>query len=193
MLKRIKIIPFLLLFFVASLAIALPNPWQTVETEAYSLQVPSGWKVAPGREMPGPDFTFELQGTLIPATYDKQPTTSTGFIRGVRGATLEEGIRNCIAMNRSHGDKHFSSDSDKVTRFKLSSGEDAAIIKTRWTRMTKNVQQTKYDLVAYSAKKGHAINISIYFAYFDKQYVLEEQAQLDVRMREIFATFKLKS
>ena len=191
MLKRINFLPFLLLC-VASFAIAVPTQWQLVANDDYQLQVPADWKVAKGREMPGPDFTFELQGSMIPVSFNNQPTTTSGFIRGVRAATLNEGIRNVIAMNRTHNDKHFSSDSDKVTRFKLATGGEAAIIKTRWTRMTKNIQQTKYDLVVYSAKKGHAINISIFFGYIDKKYVLEEQQQLDQRIHEIFTTFQLK-
>lgn len=181
---------FLLLTIVS--AVAMAGNWQVVETEDYKMSVPADWKVAKGKEVPGPDYTFELQGLLIPVTFNNEATSVSAFIRAMRGATLDEGIRNVISMNRSNSDKYFASDSDQVTRFKLKSGEDAAIIKTRWTRMAKNLQQTKYDLVVYSKKKEYAINFAVFFGYMDKKYTLEEQNHLDARLREVFETFELK-
>lgn len=193
MLKRILILPGIILIIAATIVVAAPNQWKLIETDDYSLEIPGNWDAEKGREMPGPDFTFELKGAMIPEAYNGQPTSASGYIRGVRGATLDEGIRNVIAMNRSNADKYFPSDSDQVTHFKLASGEDAAMIKTRWTRMAKDLQQTKYDLVVYSKKKGYVHNVSIYFAYYDKKYELEADQQLDERIGLVLRSFKLKA
>jgi hypothetical protein len=171
---------------------AMAGLWQVVENEDYKFEVPSEWKVEKGREMPGPDFTLDLQGKLIPTEFNNKPTSVSGFIRAIRGGTLQEGIRNTISINRSNRDKYFATDSDMVTYFTLKSGEEAAIIKTRWTRMMQNIQQTKYDLVVYSKKKDHIIDLAIFFGYADKNFSLETKHELDKRMREVFDTFELK-
>lgn len=180
---------FILLLLATSTA-GLAWQWRSIETEHYRLQVPHAWTIVKGEQFPGPDYSFDLTGSMIPAMHNKQEASARGFIGRTGGASLEEAITLVRRQNRGNSDKRFDSDSDQVTYIKLKSGEDAAIIKMRWLLMSRNIHQTRYDLVIFSDKLSTAYTVALYFAYFDRKYSIEQIHKLDERTREIYETFE---
>jgi hypothetical protein len=187
-----KILPlsFYLLLLIA--AVSSASQWQILETDTYRFKAPGEWKVVKGVEVPGPDFTMDLTGVMIPATHNKHEASGRGFITKISGASLQECINIVRRQNRANADKRFDSDSDRVEIIKLESGEEAAIIKTRWLLMSSNIHQTRYDLVVHSSKHSAAYTFAFYFAYFDRKYSIEETQKLDEQTRMVYETFEWK-
>lgn len=198
--KRVKIYAlFLILLLAVSTAHAIHD--RIVESENYRMTVPSTWQVK--KEIgPGPEFAFQITDwrswdtvdeQMLPKTYNNEPVLAAGFIVGVRGEDLAAATKLVTERSRSLPDRKFEKEKTEVETFTLKSGHKAAIVKTRSTRMSSKIQQTRYDLIVFSEKAGHAYNLAFLFNYKDPKFELETARQLDERIREIFATFELKS
>lgn len=162
-----------------------------IEGEGYRLRVPEGWRYTQGGPQ-GPDFYLELSGVELPATFKDGPVIATVFLTAFDAAGLDDAVSGTLKGYRGNPDRVFPLEKDEAYEHKLQSGIRAPILKTKFYRKSKELQQIRYDLVTYSetTKKAYTLTFSIQFA--DPTYSIEDEWDIEGGVMKLFETFELK-
>jgi hypothetical protein len=192
---RQAILAILFYFSVAEIAHAqdsvITMQFRGIEGDGYRLRVPEGWRYTQGGPQ-GPEFYLELSGIELPATYKDGPVIATVFLTPFDAADLDDAVRGTLQGYRGNPDRVFPLEKDEAYEHKLQSGIRAPILKTKFYRKSKELQQIRYDLVTYSeaAKKAYTLTFSIQFA--DPTYSIEDEWDIEGGVMKLFDTFELK-
>jgi hypothetical protein len=162
-----------------------------IEGEGYRLRVPEGWRYTQGGAQ-GPDFYLELSGIELPATYKDGPVIATVFLTPFDAADLDDAVSGMLKGYRGNPDRVFPLPKDEAYEYKLQSGVRAPILKTKFYRKSKDLQQIRYDLVSFSEslKKAYSLTFSIQFA--DPEYSIENEWDIEGGVMKLFESFELK-
>lgn len=163
-----------------------------VETEYYQVKVPSNW-LDTGFPIAPIDKGYDATGAYFPDSFNSAPILVAFFVLNQPAINLEEAKQRCISGYKTNSDRifpeHFTTGEQKI---KLASGEEAYLLNTRFFRKTKNLNQSRFDLVVFSnkAKQGYLITVSI--QYNDPTYAFEEHFHLSDFANKIYNRFILK-
>lgn len=162
-----------------------------IEGEGYRLRVPQGWRYTQGNGQ-GPDFYLELSGVELPAKYKDGPAITTVFLVPFDAKDLDDAVQGTLKGYRGNPDRVFPLEKDEAYENKLPSGVRAPILKTKFFRKSKDLQQIRYDLITYSPsqKKAYDLTFSIQFA--DPEYSIENEWDIEGGVRKLFDSFELK-
>lgn len=162
-----------------------------IEGEGYRLRVPEGWRYTQGAAQ-GPDFYLELSGVELPATFKNGPVIATVFLTPFDAVDLDEAVTGMLTSYRGNPDRVFPMEKDEAYEHTLQSGIRAPILKTRFYRKSKALQQIRYDLITYSelVKKAYSLTFSIQFA--DPEYSIEKEWDIEGGVMKLFESFELK-
>jgi len=108
-------------------------------------------------------------------------------------ANLEDARTRCLKGYKDNSDRIFPKDFiEEQEKFLLSSGQEAYLLKTRFFRPTKQLNQSRYDLVVYSdkAKQGFLVTVSV--QYKDETYLFEDKYHLTDFAKKLYSYFGLK-
>ena len=164
----------------------------TIKTDSYQLQVPSGWRHLPSLGGQGPEQFFEASGVAFPRMYNGAPVMVTIFVVKQDGKDLEECKDECFKGYRENDDRQFPKDfQDGQEKIQLTSGQQAYFLNTHFYRKSKGLNQSRFDLVVYSdnAKTGYLYTISI--QYSDDKYKFENDNDLTGFSKKLFSYFKI--
>lgn len=165
---------------------------KTVSTDNYELKVPYEWRQMPTFAV-GPEQMFEASGLAFPTMYKGSPVIVTIFLVKQEGKNLEDCKDKCLKGYRENSDRKFPKKfKDGEEKIKLSGGQDAYFLNTRFYRKSKELNQSRFDLVVYSdkAKCGYLYTVSV--QYLDKDYKFETDNKLADFAKKLFSYFTLK-
>jgi hypothetical protein len=163
-----------------------------VETAFYQLQVPSNW-LELGSLGDVVAKSYDATSVYFPDSFNTAPILVGLFILNQPGFNLEEVKQSCLHGYRNNPDRIFPKDfMEGQQKIKLSSGQDAYILNTRFYRETKKLNQSRFDLVVFSDKamQGYLVTVSI--QYKDPTYAFEQDFHLEGFARKLFSYFGLK-
>ncbi|MCI0347998.1 MAG: hypothetical protein L0Z53_01105 [Acidobacteriales bacterium] len=186
---------FLIIVLVSLCLSSTVDDWNDTVTHqgtGYTVSVPRSWRYMqpPGR---GPEHLFEASGHALPATYKGGPVIVTAFIGTFPAASLADAKENTINGYSQNADRVFPTGSKYQEKdFKLSSGQPATLLNTRFFRKSKNLQQSRFDLVAYMPSHKRALFYTLSVQYVDDTYKLEQELKLAELAQKMFGALKLE-
>lgn len=163
-----------------------------IETEFYSLKVPSDW-LDLGKLGNLVDQSFDATSLYFVDSFDNAPIIAGLFVMNAPSDNLEDAKTKCLKGYKDNPDrifpKGFIEGEEKIT---LQSGQEAYLINTRFYRPTKQLNQSRFDLVVYSdkAKQGFLVTVSV--QYKDDTYLFENVNHLADFAKRLYSYFKLK-
>ena len=151
---------------------------KTVTTDNYELKVPYKWRQIPiGGQ--GPEQYFEASGLALPSIFNNTPVMVTIFFIKQDGKNLDDCKDKCLSGYRDNPDREFPKKfKDGQEKIKLTNGQDAYFLNTRFYRKSKGLNQSRFDLIVYSdkVKTGYIYTVSI--QYSDNDYKFETDNNL---------------
>jgi hypothetical protein len=162
-----------------------------IEGDGYRLRVPEEWKYTQGNGK-GPDFYLELSGLALPGKFKEGPVIATVFLTAFDAKDVDDAVQATLTGYRGNSDRVFLMEKDEAYEHALPSGIRAPILKTRFFRKSKELQQIRYDLISYSetTKKAYDLTFSIQFA--DPEYSIEKEWDIAGGVQKLFDSFDLK-
>ncbi|MCX6350624.1 MAG: hypothetical protein NTX03_02050 [Bacteroidetes bacterium] len=170
------------------------NLWdnlKTVSTKDYEIQVPTSWKRIRASSQ-GFELYYEANGFGLPKSYNSYPVILTVFMTKQVCKNLE----NCkeIVMDgyRGNQDRKFQNKiKDREEKTKLTSGQDAYFLSTRFLKKSNQSNQSRYDMVVYSdiEKIGYVYTVSVQYA--DADYSFESDNNLKGFAEKVFSYLRI--
>jgi len=165
---------------------------KSYEAPFISIGIPKNWLVlgALGNIV---ELAFDASGLYFPEEFNKRPILAGVFVLNWRGNSLEEVKNLVIKDNRTNPDRVYDVNyKDSVYNYTLEDGTKAYIFHTRFFRKSKQLNQSRYELILFSDKykKGYSVMISV--QYFDPTYKFEADNSLKVFAARIFSLVKFK-
>jgi hypothetical protein len=152
-----------------------------VEANEYVFQVPENWKKVPQIPNAPIDQKFEFTAVGLPLTINDAPLTAFLILRKLECDSIQAGENFIISEFTGYPDRvNQMGETYEKEPLVISSGETATLIHTRFYRRSKVSNYSRYDLVAYSAKRKAAYMLTITFQYKDPNYRVEA----DLRLRQ---------
>ncbi len=200
---------FLLIFLLSTFSISVNSSfgqakksrttiWDSLTTyssDYYELQVPFEWRhLPPGSEL---EHYFEASGLAYPIELNGSPIILVLFVMKVDKsyASLEQAKDNWLAGYHDNPDRVFPEGfTDGAEKFNLPSGQDAYFLNTRFYRKSKELNQSRFDLLMYSEKANayYCYGVTVQYAdYADNGYEFETNMRLPLFAKVIFKHFKL--
>jgi hypothetical protein len=165
---------------------------KTVTTDNYELKVPYKWRQMPTGGL-GPEQMFEASGLALPTMFNGSPVMMTIFVVKQSGKTLDDCKEKCLGGYRENPDREFPKKfKDGQEKIKLTGGQDAYFLNTRFYRRSKGLNQSRFDLVVYSdkAQSGYIYTVSI--QYIDNRYKFETDNKLADFAKKLYSYLTLK-
>lgn len=165
---------------------------KTVTTDNYELKVPYKWRQMPTGGQ-GPEQMFEASGLALPTMFNGSPVMVTIFVVKQSGKTLDDCKDKCLGGYRENPDRAFPKKfKDGQEKIKLTGGQDAYFLNTRFYRRSKGLNQSRFDLVVYSdkAQSGYIYTVSI--QYIDNRYKFETDNKLADFAKKLYSHLTLK-
>jgi hypothetical protein len=173
-----------------------PALWRQLKTAAgehYQLSVPEGFRQFPTQGRSNPEQFFEASGQALPIAYNQAPLIVNVFLVRESCTSLEDCTHKCLEGYRANNDRVFPDGwQDGQEEFKLSSGEKAFLLHTRFYRPSKGLRQSRFDLVAYSdkARTGYIYTLSVQHA--DETYKVEAELNIPALAKNLYRRFQLR-
>ncbi|MCK9562059.1 MAG: hypothetical protein M0R02_04990 [Bacteroidales bacterium] len=133
-------------------------------------------------------------GLALPATFNGAPVMVTIFFVKQDGKNLDDCKNKCLSGYRSNTDREFPKKfKDGQEKIKLTNGQDAYFLNTRFYRKSKGLNQSRFDLVVYSdkVKIGYIYTVSI--QYSDNNYKFETDNNLTDFAKKLYNYLTLAS
>ena len=171
-----------------------PKIWKnlkSIKSEYYEIQVPDNWREIPTNG--DPKQFFEASGLILPVTYKGWPVIVTIFLAKEECKDLENCKDKCLSGYRSNADRVFEENfKDGAEKIKLSNGQSAYFLNTRFFRKSKDLNQSRFDLVVFSGKAHAGYLYTVSVQYKDPDYKFETENELPAFAKKLFSYFKLK-
>jgi hypothetical protein len=188
---------FILLFVTAPVC-AQENPalWRQLKTIAgdhYQLSVPENFRQFPVQGRSNPEQFFEASGQGFPIAFNQGPLIVNVFLVREDCSSLEDCKHKCLKGYRANNDRVFPEGwQDGQEEFTLSGGERASLLYTRFYRPSKELRQSRFDLVAYSdkAKIGYLYTLSV--QHVDESYKVEAELNVSAFAKNLYRRFQLR-
>jgi hypothetical protein len=140
----------------------------------------------------GPEHYLEASGIALPATTNNAPVIVTAFVVTFAAESLQDAKQITIRGYAENPDRVFpKGETVQSTDTKLSSGEAAIILNTRFYRKSKSLHQSRFDLVAFRPDTKRAILYTLSVQYSDETYTLERTLNLRQLAEKMFGFLAL--
>lgn len=176
----IKTFFFSLLFTLTCFIVAAQNDTsvykviKAVEANEYLFRVPEDWKEIPQIEASPIDEKFEFTNVGLPFKVNDAPLTAFLILRKQECDSIEAGEAFAIVEFTSYPDRVTAAgETYETDSLIITSGEKATLLHSRFYRRSKVSNFSRYDLVAYSAKRKACYLLTITFQYKDPTYMVE--------------------
>lgn len=192
-----RVIPSLFFILIANTPFAQTRDttWRNlkiVETEYYQLQVPNNW-LDLGSVGDLVANSYDATTHYFPDSFNTAPILVGVFVMNQPATNLEEAKQRCLDGYKTNPDRVFPENfTEGQKKVKLTTGQDAYLINTRFYRKTKNLNQSRYDLVVYSEKSKQAYLLTVSVQYNDPSYDFEKDFRLTEFASKIYSHFVLK-
>lgn len=194
--KIIIAIWILILSSLTGYAQSEDDTWKNLvvkETEYYKFSVPESWMEIQTVAGTNPEQQFEASGKFLPITYNNAPVIVSIFIVKMEADNLKEAKEKTVKGYRLNTDREFAKGfSHEEKTIKLKSGEKAYLLNTRFYRKSKELNQSRYDLVVYSPKAKCAYFYTLSVQYDDAEYKFEQKYKLKEIAKKLYESFQLK-
>ena len=166
---------------------------QLIESDYYFILVPTTW-FSMGGLTENVDESIDATGRYFPDSFNLAPIIVGVFILSQPAKDLDDARSACLKGYRTNEDRIFPNDYvENEEKLTISSGEQAYLLHTRFFRKSKNLNQSRYDLVVYSKKAKKAYLVTVSVQYNDNTYAFEKKNNLDAFARRIYSYFELKN
>jgi hypothetical protein len=162
-----------------------------IEGNGYRLRVPQDWRYIQGNGQ-GPDFYLELSGIALPDTFKGGPVIATVLLSPFEAKDIDDAVQGTLAAYRGNPDRVFPLEKDEAYEHSLPNGARAPILKTKFFRKSKGLQQIRYDLITYSASEKQAYDLVFSIQFADPEYSIEKEWDIEGGVRKLFNSFELK-
>jgi hypothetical protein len=162
-----------------------------IEGNGYRLRVPQDWRYVQGNGQ-GPDFYLELSGIALPDTFKGGPVIATVLLTPFKAKDIDEAVQGTLAAYRGNPDRVFPLAKDEAYEHSLASGARAPILKTKFFRKSKGLQQIRYDLITYSESQKQAYDLIFSIQFADPEYSIEKVWDIESGVKKLFESFELK-
>ncbi len=194
--KRILPLLVLVIFYTTAFSQVNNAIWdslKTVTTDNYEFQFPYKWRQIPMSGQKGPEQMLEASGLALPGMVNGSPVMMTIFIVKQDGKDLDDCKNKCLIGYRENPDREFPENfKDGQEKIKLTSGDHAYFLKTRFYRKSKGLNQSRFDLVTYSQKANSGYIYTVSIQYSDKDYKFETTNQLSDFAKKLYVYFTIK-
>ena len=167
----------------------------TISTDLYEFQVPTAWRnlnkmLSEGQ---GPEQYFEASGQGLPVSFNGGPVQVTVFLVKLDDSDLMDAQKGVVNGYFSNPDRVFKNKRDyEEETMTLADNSEAVLLNTRFYRKSKGLNQSRYDLVAYSKKHKTAYMFTVSIQYVDDTYAFESDNYLKDYAKKLYSTFKWK-
>ena len=162
------------------------------EGDGFHLSVPAAWRDL-GRVSGTVTLYFEASGRILPVTHDGGPVIVTVFLTDFPAASLEDATTDVIEGYAMNPDRVFPDGfSHEAEPLAVDGAGEAALVNTRFYRKSKGLNQSRFDLVAFSPASRRAFLYTLSVQYADPSYALEERFQMKSIARKLFGYFQLR-
>jgi hypothetical protein len=166
--------------------------FKEIETPYYHLLVPYNW-LDLGSVGELVEHSFDATSMYFPDSFNAAPILVGLFVINQPASNLEEAKQRCLNGYKTNSDRVFPENFvEGQQKIKLASGQDAYILNTRFFRKTKNLNQSRFDLVVYSDKAKQSYLVTISVQYNDSTYKFEEKFHLADFAKRAYSYFILK-
>jgi len=171
-----------------------PTVWdslKTVTTDNYEIKFPYKWRQMPTGGQ-GPEQLIEASGLALPISFNGSPVMMTIFLGKQEGKNIADCKEKCLSGYRSNPDREFPKKyKDGEEKIKLTTGQDAYFLNTRFYRKSKGLNQSRFDLVVYSDKTNMGYIYTVSIQYSDSDYKFETDNNLAGFARKLYSYMKL--
>jgi hypothetical protein len=186
---------FLIAFCCALSAQSRDTSWRNlknIETDFYSLKVPSEW-LDLGKLGTLVDQSFDATSLYFVDSFNNAPIIAGLFVMNAPSDNLEDAKTRCLKGYKENPDRVFPEGFiEGQQKMLLESGEEAYLLNTRFYRPTKQLNQSRFDLVVYSAKAKQSFLVTVSIQYKDDTYLFENTNHLSDFAKKLYSYFKLK-
>lgn len=165
---------------------------KTYEVPFVTIRIPKNW-LELGQLGNIVEVAFDASGLYFPEEFNNNPILAGVFILNWKGNSLEEVKNNVIQDNRTNPDRVFDETyKDSVYDYTLEDSTKAYILHTRFFRKSKQLNQSRYELILFSDKykKGYSVMLSVQYA--DPTYKFEIDNSIKTFAARIFSYVKVK-
>ncbi len=173
-----------------------PTLWEQLKTvtgDHYQLSIPENFRQFPVQGKSNPEQFFEASGKGLPISFNQGPVIVNIFLVREECSSLEDCKRKCLDGYRQNTDRVFPEGwQDRQEKLILGGGDKASMLHTRFYRPSKGLNQSRFDLVAYSekAKTGYFYTLSVQYA--DHTYKVEADLNIPAFAKSLFSRFQLR-
>lgn len=164
-----------------------------IEANDYLFSVPEKW-TALLQQQNGPQLQkLEFTDVALPHVLNNSPLTAYCLFRKIDCDSLRAAEEFIVTEFTSFPDRitppGYDHTTDTVT---IATGEKAILYSTHYYRRSKASNFTRYDLLAYSAKRKGAYVFTVTYQYKDPNYLVEADYKLKQYAWRIFKTLVLR-
>ena len=164
-----------------------------IEANDYVFSVPEKW-TAFLQQQNGPQLQkLEFTDVALPHVLNNSPLTAICLFRKIDCDSIRAAEEFIVTEFTSFPDRvtppGYNYTTDTVT---IATGERAILYSTHYYRRSKASNFTRYDLLAYSAKRKGAYVFTVTYQYKDPNYMVEADYKLKQYALRIFKTLVLR-
>ena len=161
------------------------------EGDGFRLSVPAAWRDL-GRVSSTLTLYFTADGRILPVMHDGGPVIVRVFLTDFPADSLEDAVTNVIEGYAMNPDRVFPDGfSHQAEPLAMDGAGEATLVNTRFYRKSKGLNQSRFDLVAFSPESRRAFVYTLSVQYADPSYALEKRFQLKNIARKLFSYFQL--
>jgi uracil-DNA glycosylase len=193
--RQIFILFFLIVFCNNFFAQTRDTSWQNlkdIETEYYSLKVPKSW-IDLGKLGDLVDQSFDATSLYFVDSFNKSPIIAGFFVMNAPSDDLEDAKTKCLKGYKENRERIFPKDFvEGQQKLTLQSGQEAFLLNTRFFRPSRQLNQSRFDLVVFSNKANRGFLVTVSVQYKDDSYLFEKTNHLEDFAKKLYSYFKLK-
>ena len=184
------IIPILTLSVHGQVDPAIWDSLKNIKTENYEFKVPYKWRQMSA--IGDQEEYIDADGLMLPATFNGSPVIVTVFVFKQEATSVEDAKNKRIEKSVKNRDREFADNIKyNVEKIKLSSGQDAYFLSTRFHRKSKHLNQSRFSLVVYSEKSKMGYSYTLAVEYNDSSYKFETDNNLSEFAKKLYGYFNL--
>lgn len=192
-----KLFLFLLIAVCTATANAQVNPviWDsvtTVTTDTYELKVPHTWQQVNGRGL-NKETMVVVSAEDFRSLFNDSVNRIVLYVEKLEGNNLDACKERCFKNYRESPDRKITKQT-KVgeQKLRLSSGQDAYLLNTHYTRKSTAFVVSHFDLVVYSDKAQTGYSYSFIIQYSGNAGTFEANNQAEAIAKKLYSFFIVK-
>jgi hypothetical protein len=170
---------------------------QKVESNRFIFYAPKDWKdVTRVRNLPVKNYIayFDGSGVGFPAVYKNSNLTMNLWLKEGKASDLESTKNDLISSYTAQNPDRVYAAGFKIepVKIKVSSGQDAYLIHSRFSRKSNLMRESRFELVVFNQNDSRAYLVTLAAQYGTDYDTAEQELNLKQLAEQIFDTFTLK-